>query len=311
MYDTINLRIKKSEANGVNFINETPRYMNDIGEHNYSGEIVITGDIEGLKVCLNSYQLKIKDGSLCKWYLGDNFKTLGRSDTQRAIEKISDLLHLPMEKAVITRMDIAQNFIMKYDPIVYINHLGTLKYAKRLQETNGIYYSYTDGRLCFYDKNKEQREKRLNIPELYKGRNVLRYEQRYIRRLAKQFRVEAVTGALLYNEDFYTNIIDKWEKSYFGIQKINNPIINIKVMKNKKDLYRMGVIALVDLAGGETNIIEQINEEQKRGELTNKQAYDLREAVKEACTIKSGLTAQYDDIQELDRKIKEAVKYYR
>lgn len=41
MYDTINLRIKKSEANGVNFINETPRYMNDIGEHNYSGEIEI------------------------------------------------------------------------------------------------------------------------------------------------------------------------------------------------------------------------------------------------------------------------------
>ena len=65
-----------------------------------------------------------------------------------------------MNKATVTRLDIAQNFITKHPPEVYLSHLGILKYATRLQEPNGIYYSQTGGRLCFYDKNREQKNHR-------------------------------------------------------------------------------------------------------------------------------------------------------
>ena len=73
----------------------------------------------------------------------------------------------------------------------------------------------------------------------------------------------------------------------------------------------MGVLSLIEQAGGQLELIEQINEAQKRGELTKKQAYDLRQAVNDACKIREGLTVPNEAIQELDRKISEAVRFYR
>lgn len=279
MYDTVNFRLLRSEAGGVDFLAETSCYLENVGEHNYNGELVITGSLKGLKISLNRYQMKIKDGSLCKWHLGNNFQTLGRGDTQRAIENLSDTLHIPMSKATVTRLDIAQNFITRHPPEVYLNHLGILKYATRLQEPNGVYYSQTGGRLCFYDKNREQKNNREPIPELYEGRNVLRYEQRYTNRIASQLKVCEVTGAKLYDEAFYIDILNRWKDTYKAIQKINDVSLNFQAMKSKQQLYKMGVLSLIEQAGGQLQMIEQINEAQKRGELSKKQAFDLRKAI--------------------------------
>jgi hypothetical protein len=311
MYDSINFKLLQAEAGGVDFLEEIPCYLDNVGQHNYSGDVVVTGELSGLKVSLNRYQIKVKDGSLCKWYLGDNFKTMGRGDTQRAMEKLSDSLHLPMDKATVTRIDVAQNFILKHPPEVYINHLGLLKFATRLQEPSGLYYQQTGGRLCFYDKVKEQRNHREPIPDLYEGRNVLRYEQRYTNRVASQLGVQTVTGALLYDEAFYMGLLDKWKTTYKAIQKINDISLNFEAMKTKQQLYKMGVLSLIEQAGGVLQMYEQINEAQKRGELTKKQAYDLRQAVNEASQIREGLTVPNEAIKELDKKVSEAVKFYR
>lgn len=311
MYDTVFLRLTQAEVNGVDFLEEVPCFLEDVGEHIYSGFPFITGNLNGLKVTANRYQLKVKDGSLCKYLLGDNFQTMGRGDTQRAIEKLSDNLHLPMGKAVVTRMDIAQNFIVKHPPQVYLNHLGALRYANRLQEPSGLYYSLNGGRLCFYDKNKEQKSKREEIPNLYNGRNVLRYERRYTQRIAAKFGVAEVTGAMLYNEAFYIEALNRWKADYQAIQKINDITLNFQAMKTKQELYKMGILSLTEQAGGQVEMINQINEAQQRGELTKKQAYDLRVAVNEACQLKEGLTAPNEAIQELDKKVAEAVRFYR
>lgn len=65
MYDTVNFRLLQSEAGGVDFLAETPCFLENVGEHYYNGEVVITGSLNGLKISLNKYQMKIKDGSLC------------------------------------------------------------------------------------------------------------------------------------------------------------------------------------------------------------------------------------------------------
>ena len=295
----------------MDFLAEIPCFLENVGVHDYNGEAVITGSLNGLKISLNRYQMKIKDGSLCKWYLGDNYQTMGRGDTQRAIEKLSDTLHVPMSKATVTRLDIAQNFITRHPPEVYLNHLGILKYATRLQEPTGVYYSQTGGRLCFYDKNREQKSRREPIPELYEGRNVLRYEQRYTKRIASQFKVSEVTGAMLYDEAFYIGLLNRWEGAYMAIPKINDVSLNFQAMKNTRQLYKMGVLSLIEQVGGQLQMIEQINEAQKRGELSKKQAFDLRKTINEACRIKDDLTVPNEAIKELDKKVSEAVKYYR
>jgi len=253
---------------------------------------------------------------LCKYHLGDNFQTLGRSDTKRAIEQLSDTLHLPIDKAQVTKLDIAQNFIVKQPLEVYYNHFGELKHANRAPVTaNGeietLYYYQRLGLLVFYNKLKEQQAKKQHIPELYQNRNVLRYEQRYKSRLPKSFNVERVTGSLLYDEAFYIKVIDKWKNNYFNIKKLNDITLNFEAMKNITDLNNLGVLALVEMQGGELNLINQIKEAQLSGQLTKKQAFDLKNRVTTACKIKDGITAPNEAILELDKKVIEAVKYYR
>jgi hypothetical protein len=57
------------------------------------------------------------------------------------------------------------------------------------------------------------------------------------------------------------------------------------------------------------NVINEIREAYKRGELTKKQAHDLRQQVEEACRAEA-MTASSDVILELDKKVKEAVRFY-
>jgi hypothetical protein len=312
MFDSVNFRLTQAEVSGVDFLSETPCYLEDVAEHQFSsGLVAVTGKAGGLKISLNRFQVKVCEGSLCKWYLGNNYQTMGRSDIQRAIEMLSDTLHLPMGKAAVYRLDIAQNFICKHPPEVYINHLGMLKNATRLLNDGSVYYQRAGNVLCFYDKNREQKRKREAVPELYEGRNVLRYEQRYTQHIARQLNVSEVTGALLYDVAFYMDLLNRWRDTYRDIQKINDITLNFQAMKTKQGLYKMGVLSLIERAGGQMEMIDQINEAQKRGELTNKQAYDLRQAVKDAGKVRDGLTVPNDAIQELDKKVKEAVMYYR
>ena len=311
MFDTVCFRLLQDEAPGTDFLSETPCFLTDIGEHYYNGVPCISGNLSGLKVWVNQSAVKVKDGSLCKFYLGDNFSTLGRRATQHAIEKLSDMLHLPMDKADITRLDVAENMIMKHPVSVYFSHLGQLARATRLQEPSGLYYRFGDELLCFYDKPKEQKNHHNPIPPFYQGENVLRYEQRYLNRIAARLKEARITGGTLYNELFYIKLLTNWRDRYKAITKINDFTLNFEAMTTKQQLYKMGLLALAEMAGGQLELINQIVEAQKRGDLTKKQAFDFKKAINDAFLLKGGLTAPNDAIQELDKKIVEAVRFFR
>lgn len=311
MFDSVNFKLTRSDYDRADFLSEVPCYITDVSEHHFQNGVVLTGSLGNLKVSCNEYQIKVKDGSLCKWYLGDNLQTMGRKDTERAVEKLSDLLHLPMDKAQVTRIDVSQNFIMKHPPSVYLNHLGVLKGATRLEEPNTLYYRKQGYGLCFYDKAREQKAKKEPLPELYENRNVLRYEQRYTGRLAKHLGVPEVRASMLYDEAFYIDLLNRWRDDYKAIQKINDIQLNFEYMRNKKDLNRMGVLSLVESVGGLNAMMNQIAEAQQQGKLNRKQAFDLRQSIKDACTIKDGLVVENEAIAELSKKIVEAVRFYR
>ena len=311
MLDTVNFSLTQAETEGVDFLAEVTPSLDRVAEHNYNGNIVVTGSLGNYSVSINHWQVRVKDGSLCKWYMGDNFKRMGRRDIQHAIEKLSDELHLPMEKASINRLDVAENIITRHPVSVYLSHLGVLPYAHRLVEPDALNYKKRDERLCFYDKIKEQRSKGVEIPELFSKSNVLRYEHRYIRRLGATFKVERVTGAMLYDEAFYMNLLKRWRDSYRAISKINDVVLNFNAVKTKQQFMRMGLLAWIGDMGGEIVMLNQIAEAQRCGNLTTKQAHDLRLAVKDACQLREGFTVKSDIITELDKKIAEAVRYYR
>ena len=311
MLDTVNFCLTQAEVEGADFLAEITPYLDRVAEHNYEGNYTVTGSLGNYSVSITPFQVNVKNGSLCKWYLGDNFKRMGRRDIQHAIEKLSDELHLPMSRAKINRLDVAENIITRHPVSVYLSHMGVLPYANRLVEPNSLYYTRRDSTLCFYDKVREQHDKKMPIPELFSSSNVLRYEQRYMRRLGTTFKVERVTGAMLYDEAFYINLLKRWRDSYRAISKINDVDFNFNVVKTKQQLYRMGVLALIGDMGGEIEMMNQIAEAQRCGYLSTKQAYDLKQAVKESCAIREGFTVKSDVITELDKKIAEAIRYYR
>ena len=312
MFDNIDFNLKSEQAGNIDLLAQIPLLLKHTSEHSFNdgANVSITGYIDNLKVNVTENRVKISESSLCKWFLGENFQTLTRGDTKRAIEKMSDLLKLPMQKADITRIDLAQNIIVKYETPVYFNHLGILQYYKRLPQDRGLYYDNDNRMLVFYDKVAEYKYKKLPVPQLYENRNVLRYEMRFFRQLLKQFNLPELKAEMLYNENFYINIINRWHKEYKNINKIRNTNnINYTMIKTKEQLKKQALLLLIIEQGGELEFYKRINEAQSKVELSNKQAFDLRTLIKSVSKSEL-LTCESDEINELDKKIKEAVRFY-
>lgn len=308
MYDSVVLSLSFDVAK-VDFIAETSQHFEVTGEHHFKNGSLLNGTLDNLKISVSNSRLRV-EGSLCKWYLGDNLQTLGRGDTKRAVERLSDTLHLPISQADTTQIDIAQNFIMKHSPQIYYNHLGNSQHYKRLLQPNSLYYKNGKRTLLFYDKVREVKAKGGAISQLYEGRQVLRYEIRFKSRLREQFKQPEVKALNLYDERFYMGLINRWQDEYKAISKINTIHLNFKDMKTKRELYNAGLATLIAQQGGELALIEQINEAFQTGQLTKKQAYDLRQAVKDACQSEVA-TMESDAIKELNEKVKQAARFYR
>ena len=306
------MRLKYEEVKGIDLLQEVPCRLSNTSEHyfNDGNNISISGYLDNLKVGVTEYGVKIKDNSLCKWYLGDNFQTLTRGDTKRAIEKLSDLLYLPIEKADIFRIDLAQNIIMNHDLSIYYNHLGTMQYYSRLEQPKGLYYQNKKRLLVFYNKVADYKSKGLQIPEMYKNRQVLRYELRYKTEILKQFNLPELKAETLYNEAFYMQIIDKWYQEYQQIKKIRDAIkFDYTMIKTKRQYQLQSILYYVNMKGGELEALQEISEAYKMGELSKKQAHDLRVQIRQACNSEL-FTCKSDVIAELDKKIKESVRFY-
>ncbi len=307
MYDTVTMKLSRHEVQGVSFLEETSQYLDEItSTYERGGVFGVVGRVGGLTVSLDEGAARVTRGSLCKWHLGDNVHELDRAETGRAIERLSDTLHLPIERAAVTRLDVGHNLFMQHPPEVYFNHLGVLRYASRLEEPSGVYYKQGSGRLAFYDKAREARAAGGYVPEVCRTENILRYERRFTKWLSHYLQEPRVTAADLSEERFYSKVSGMWLQSYRDIHKVKLITINPEAMRSKKEFDKAARLALVEKVGGEAAMLEQIQEMQRRGDITKKQAYDMRKTVKAACVSGMGLTVQSDAVTELDRKIAEA-----
>ena len=116
---------------------------------------------------------------------------------------------------------------------------------------------------------------------------------------------------MLYDERFYIKLLDLWSAAYDRISKVNDVELNVSAIRKRSDLYRVGVLSLVERFGGETAVLQQLGMFQQRGGLTRKQAYDLKAAVKSACKERVGFAVQNKEIEELNVAIADATMYYR
>lgn len=298
------------EIGNVDFLNEIPQFCDEVITHTYpGGEYSYTGVLENLSVSINRNGVAVKDGSFCKWLLGNNLQTMGCNDVKIGLEKLSDILHLPMSKAIVSRIDIAQNIMLKYPIEEYLSHFGYCGNIKPSEQPNGVYYHQKNLSFCLYEKIKEQKDAKNIIPELFQKQNCMRMELRLKKRLAAILKRGSITGALLYDEAFYFEMVNLWDNYYKSIQKINDVQMNFKTMKTVTDFRRNSLLDWIERNGGQTAAINQVKNAQKRNELTAKQAYDLKKEIETIYNIGNGFTCQSEAIIELDRKVEDAIKY--
>ncbi|WP_298392384.1 hypothetical protein, partial [Hydrotalea sp.] len=108
--DTISIKLGIEQAGNIDLLACIPAYLQDVSKHIFEGsKVVITGKLKNLKVSVTDNAVSVKDGSLTKWYLGNNLGILNRSNIENAFHQLSDTLHLPMYKADVKRFDFGKN----------------------------------------------------------------------------------------------------------------------------------------------------------------------------------------------------------
>ncbi len=309
--DTISIKLGIEQAGNIDLLACIPAYLQDVSKHIFEGsKVVITGKLKNLKVSVTDNAVSVKDGSLTKYYLGNNLMMLSRGDIKNAFHQLSDILHLPMYKADVKRLDFGKNISVAHSVSLYLQYLGSNGRYTRLEQKTALNYKITGRELCVYDKLAEIKQ-RGDVPTpLYENSNVFRYEKRYLQNIAKYFNYEKLTVENLYDENFYMGLVKDWYKDYLSIQKQKTFKIDMGMITTKEQMKMLGVLSLVEQQGGKLAAFENIRERQTKKELTKKQAYDLKELINQSLKLILQ-TKESDLIIELDSKMKDAVKYFR
>jgi len=306
MYDTVKLSLITSECDKIpNLLSDVETKIKPTGEYSHHG------NLENMNVRVYSSCLYV-EGSLSKYLNGNNLERFTMEQTEEAIEKLSDSLKLPVKNAKVNRIDLAENFILKRPVREYMSLMGQATYfTKKPYSKNGLYYDNFRRSMIFYNKVQEyQDNKQANlIPEVYKNRNVLRYELRFTKRLKEQFSSE-VKAADLYNENFYVNIIKRWLTTYFDIKKIKTFKDEDFKMKDIKDLKEYGFILSLKDGIRCDLILNRLEHARETGEMTDRTYYRCKNLLKRLEENKKHFKPN-DCILELDQKIRQAAKYYR
>ena len=305
MYDTVNFWIDRAMVGGDPFT--IAQHLDEIVEHNSERGYSVTGKAGDYSVLLIDSGISLK-GSLPKLLLPSNIHTLNRSGAQLAVNKLSDSLHLPVSGAKVTRVDVSNVLPVKRPVNDYYSLLGNKPYSQRLQATAGtLYYNTLKKQHIFYDKIAEAKAKGIPIPAGFIGANLLRVEVRFTQRIPKQFSRDEITGATLYDEKFYTDIVKRWGDEYFSINKLKaNSFMDTTNIKTPKD----GANALFSylLQGAGADIINCFIADLKAKKTFEDPKYysRLRDELNKL-TRATTLSEQNELIKELDQSIREVI----
>ncbi len=302
--DTIELILPASEVPNTDLLGEIPVHLSNVGHHNYEGGISVSGRLGRLVVGVTDGRVKVS-GSLPKWYLGNNLQMIDRNGIHESIVRMSDMLHLPMDRAQVKEFHYAENLEMNYSPDLYFRYLGPNGHYRRYMIDDTLYYKLSGKTLVYYDKIKEYKSHKEPVPRQFKGIHLFRYEKRYLW-AAKCFKRDKLTAAMLYEPDFYQAIKEDWYKDYLSIWKIRKPMINFNIVKTKKQFASMSELAFIESNGGVQKMLLDLDEGRKTRRLSRKQVCDLKKEVTIASNNKQ-FTCESELITELDMKMAEAM----
>lgn len=190
-----------------------------------TGEVSVYGSVSNIKVSqtFGGYYIQ---GSLPKYLYGNNVCQLTRKDIGTAIENLSDTLHLPIQDADVTSIEVGANICLSKVPSAYIGLLGDMPRMKRVMLGDSLYYRGSGKvfprQYYFYDKKQEVKKKGGVMPHRFETANMLRYEMRLYRHLAKQLGIQELKASTLQDRAVYRELVNRWLDGYLSIKKITD-----------------------------------------------------------------------------------------
>ena len=291
MIDSIDFSIRMNKAKGY-----VAQFLDNPKEF---GEGKIKGKIKGYTVIADDYYLKGK-GSLSKFYQGHNIHCIDLEEMKLVIEEMSDLLHLPIQKAKPTRIDISNSLCLEKTANTYFNLFSNKPRYYKSEEPNGVYYKTGAKKkvYSFYNKTKEAG---------LKGINLLRAELR-IKDIAQTLKIQP--NKLTFKRigaNEMNHLINLWLKHYYSINKISE-VANfdkIKTVPQLKDFVFTKEINDPTSNG----YLQAILKTNKANGITDRfQHRRLNDAIKKA--QKGKFSKAHPLIKELDHKIEAMAAVY-
>ena len=322
MIDTVKLYLDIAEVGSSDLMattayltNTYPIISTDTGEVRGQG-----GYLSNLRVYVFPSGVTV-EGSMPRYLMGSNAHVLTRHQVEESINKMSDELHLPMAKAEVRRVDCASLFIMSHPIQEYIQRLnGLTRYSRVLHTHNSL--TYLNGKyktnqgirhhnvIAIYNKSKELTETGKDTPEAYDEANVLRIERRWIGGVRRAFGLPELTAATLSESEFYGEMVRRWGRDYFAIQKSRTTAFKFEGVTTPKDFeeWLLGVALNRWDATDLDNILMALRE---REVLKYPKYYTSIKAKLKQCRERVSKDVGADLMQELDNYVRNTLIYIR
>lgn len=305
-YDTIKIKLTNDFDPSMNFFDRIPQHLTVKSRgFDQSGEFV-KGNLRNLYVVVRQDGITI-EGSIQVYAQQENLSDFSFKDMADVLHQLGVSLDLPIEEGKVSRFDFSGNIILKHPVEAYLVHFGQKSRFRRQEQNNGLYYQTKEKTLLFYDKIKEMKAKRGLIPQYFEGKNILRYELRFMKRLPRQFNVSELQVKHLLEPSFFNALCHQWRNEYKSILKNKSSLGSFSDIKTKRDLVK-GLSLMQVQQIGVDKLLLHIKELQLTGRILKKEAYEMRKYLNEEATEKYPI-AENDLISELNQKIKAAARF--
>lgn len=283
----------------------------DNGNENCSmktGEVSVYGNVENIKVTqyFGGYSIQ---GSLPKFLYGNNVCQLTRKEVGLAIEKLSDRLHLPLDDADITKIEVGANICLAKQHTAYTRLLGDMPRMQRVSMADSLYYQGS-GRVYprqyyFYDKVAEVKKHGGTMPQGLEAANMMRYEMRLNGRLPFQLSIPEFKGSTLQDRKVYQELINRWLNGYLSINKLVN-MEDEHLKKGMSVKEAQEVFIAQQIAKGGSSMIDEFIAKLKQNEcFDNRLYYNRVKSNLQKLASKTKLSVDNGDIEELTAKVKQ------
>ena len=172
---------------------------------------------------------------------GSNLFDMDLGKTREAIQKLTDNLKLDFFNGKLIELEFGANLIVKHKPCLYFPRLVEYPRKHRDEVSKTTLYFVRENkndseRIKFYDKIVEATKNKMHVPDEYQGKNVLRVEICWSKKLARQLKEYDVTGQTLLSADFFNKLVDMFCDSYDKIKKQKIIDCDMTKIKSSNDL---------------------------------------------------------------------------